>query len=124
MVPVSDAGGAGFISSAISAALLGIEHEFVSGYSGSNETTAALLRDEIDVGDYELIQGQASMEAGELRALLRPIRTDASDALLAPISRRSPGSSRLQTRSVGDAQPTPGFAGPTARGRADCRERG
>ena len=82
VVPVSDAGGAGFVSSAVGAALLGIEHEFVSGYSGSNETTAALLRDEGDVGDYELSQGQASIEAGELRALLRPIRTDASDALL------------------------------------------
>ncbi len=82
VIPVSDAGGAGFISSAGGAALLGIEHEFVSGYSGSNETAAALLRDEGDVGDFELTTGQANIAAGELRALLRPSRTEASDALL------------------------------------------
>ena len=82
VIPVSDAGGAGFISSAGGAALLGIPHEYVSGYSGSNETAAALLRDEGDVGDFELTTGQANIAAGDLRALLRPVRTEASDALL------------------------------------------
>jgi tripartite-type tricarboxylate transporter receptor subunit TctC len=80
--PISDAGGAVFVGSAIGAALLGFEHEFVAGYSGSSETALALLRDEGDVGDFELTTGQSHIDSGELRALMRPIRSEASDAVL------------------------------------------
>ena len=54
LLPVSDAGGVGFASSAETAALLGIRHEFVSGYSGFNEVVAALLRNEGDAADFDL----------------------------------------------------------------------
>jgi tripartite-type tricarboxylate transporter receptor subunit TctC len=82
VMPISDVGAATFVSSGVTAALLGIRHEFVAGYSGTNETASALLRDEGDVADFELSSGRANIAAGDLRPLLRPGRSPESDAVL------------------------------------------
>ena len=74
VIPDLRRGVATFVSSGVTAALLGIRHEFVAGYSGTNETASALLRDEGDVADFELSSGQANIAAGDLRPLLRPGR--------------------------------------------------
>ena len=82
VIPISDLGAATFVSGGVTAALLGIRHEFVAGYSGTNETAAALLRDEGDVADFEASSGRANIAAGDLRPLLRPTQSPESDAML------------------------------------------
>lgn len=71
VVGVRDAGSAGFFAVPVTADLLGIEYELVSGYVGSASKTMALMRGEVDVtvGNFDSMSGQ--VRAGEMIPLLQ-----------------------------------------------------
>lgn len=68
---VSDAGSTGFANAAIGADLLGIDLEFVAGYSGSGQACLAAVRGEVDVIVNNFESTMALIEAGDLRPLLQ-----------------------------------------------------
>jgi tripartite-type tricarboxylate transporter receptor subunit TctC len=68
---VPEVGSTNFVAIAITSFLLGINTEFIAGFSGSRETSLAVLRGDVDIGSFNFESVLDRTEAGDLRPLLQ-----------------------------------------------------
>jgi tripartite-type tricarboxylate transporter receptor subunit TctC len=68
---VTETGGTAFANSAITSHLLGIDVEYVAGYTGSRQLSMAVIRGDVDIGSFGFESSLKLIEAGEIRPLLQ-----------------------------------------------------
>ena len=85
LVGVRDAGSSNFITLPITASLIGMDYELVTGYTGNTARTMAALRSEIDIVFHNIDSARRYVEAEELIPLLQI--TDPSTRALNDVSR-------------------------------------
>jgi tripartite-type tricarboxylate transporter receptor subunit TctC len=71
----SNAGSSNFVSMVVSAHLLGIQAEFITGFAGSRETSMAVVRGEVDLSSFTFESILERIEAQDVRPLLQTTMT-------------------------------------------------
>ena len=112
LVGVHDAGSSIFIALPITAALIGLNYELVTGYIGNTARTMAALRGEVDIVFHNFDSARRYVEAGELIPLLQITdpssrdMTEVSDRLLTtiPVLAGKQGVAWQQAESTGKSK--------------------
>jgi tripartite-type tricarboxylate transporter receptor subunit TctC len=71
LIGTSEISSTNFVNAAVAASLLGIDHEFISGFQGSRETSMAAIRGEIDLFSGTFESSLGLIEVGDLIPLVQ-----------------------------------------------------